>query len=83
MKDWNEMTEEEADKLDEYYTTHTIMSQRGKPGLMAKRAAANRFAGLDDFSINYLITRSTVTHRTPEEVIGELIREKVGAAAAM
>jgi hypothetical protein len=82
MKDWNELTDEEADKLDEYYTEHTVMSRPNKPGVVARRTQGNRFAGLDDFSINYLITRSSATRKTPEEIIGELIREKVGRAAA-
>jgi hypothetical protein len=36
---------------------------------------------LDDLAADYLISRSMATHKTPTELIGELVREKIGATA--
>jgi hypothetical protein len=36
--------------------------------------------GLDDLSIDYLITKSEATKKSPAQIIGELIREKIAVS---
>jgi hypothetical protein len=35
---------------------------------------------LDDFSAEYLMSVSTVTHKTPTEIIGEMVRERAAVS---
>jgi hypothetical protein len=36
---------------------------------------------LDAISANYLITKAEAAHKTPAQIIGELVREKLAATA--
>ena len=68
------MTEEEARALDELVTKNP---PRVDP---SKARHVDRMVVVDDFSADYLISVSTATNKTPTEIIGELIREKVTAS---
>lgn len=76
----NDMTDKEAEYWDDYFTQNVPKGDPSKPGVFARRRA-NRFTGLDDLSVDYLLTRSIETHKTPEEIIGELIRKEIAASA--
>jgi hypothetical protein len=69
------MTEEEADALDELVTKNP---PRVDPSI-ARHAA--RQVALDDFSADYLISVSAATHKTPSEIIGEMVRERADISA--
>jgi hypothetical protein len=71
------MTDEEAESLDNYYTEHTVMPVKGKPGLFAERNA--RMFAVDTLSARYFISKSAAEHKTTMEIIGELVREKIAA----
>jgi hypothetical protein len=71
------MTDEEAEALDKYYTEHTIMPVRGKPGLFAERKA--RMFAVDALSAQYFVAKAAAEHKTTMEIIGELVREKIAA----
>jgi hypothetical protein len=73
-----EMTEEEAGYWDDYYTKNPPKVDPAKNGGFAKKSF--RLVALDRFSEDYLLTRMLATHKTPTEIIGELVREKVAAA---
>jgi hypothetical protein len=64
------MTEEEAWALDEEVTKNP---PRVDP---SKARHVSRMVTLDDFSAEYLKSVSAVTHKTPSEIIGEMVREK-------
>jgi hypothetical protein len=70
-----EMTEEEAAYWDDYYTKNPPKIDPAKNGGFAKKSF--RLVALDRFSEDYLSTRVLATHKTPTEIIGELVREKV------
>jgi len=70
-----EMTPEEAEALDEYYTKNPPRVDPSKNGGFAKKSF--RMIALDGFSEDYLFTRAIATHKTPTEVISELVREKI------
>ena len=70
-----EMTPEEAEALDEYYTKNPPRVDPSKNGGFAKKSF--RMIALDRISKDYLFTRAIATHKTPTEIISELVREKV------
>ena len=68
------MTEEEAWALDEEVT-------KNPPRVDSSKARhVSRMVVLDDFSADYLMSVSIGTHKTPSEIIGELVREKIAVA---
>ena len=73
-----EMSDEEADALDEYYTKNPPKVDLSKNGGFAKKSF--RMIALDSLSEEYLLTRAIATHKTPTELIGELVREKIAAS---
>ncbi|MCL2209812.1 MAG: hypothetical protein FWB89_06610 [Treponema sp.] len=69
------MTEEEAWALDEEVTNNPPCVDP------AKARHISRMVALDDFSANYLMSVSIGTHKTPSEIIGEILREKTSVSA--
>ena len=70
-----DMTEEEYDALDELWTKTTPKVGPNGTGFISCRNA--RLFGLDDLSMDYLITKSMADHKTPADIIGEMVREKI------
>ena len=65
------MTDEEANALDELVTKNP---PRVDP---SKARHVDRMVALDDLSADYLLSLSAATNKTPTEIIGALIREKL------
>jgi hypothetical protein len=74
-----DMTDEEYDALDEYYTQHPPEVDPAKARYRVPRG--EQLVQLDDFSAAYLNSRADAAHKTPAEIIGDLIREKIAATA--
>jgi shikimate kinase len=72
-----EMTEEEADALDELWTKTTPKIKKGGGGFFTERRA--RMLLLDEATVNILNARSRATHQTPAEYITKLIRKEIAA----
>jgi hypothetical protein len=72
------MTEDEADALDDFFTNNTIMPS-GKPGFFARQKGM--LLAVDSISSAYLRSQAELTHQTPSEVIGDLVREKLAKSA--
>ena len=72
------MTEEEANYWDEYYTNNTIMPNTSKPGFFARKYGMT--IKLDPETTQFLATEAEATHKTPTEIISELVREKLSAS---
>jgi len=70
-----EMTDEEADALDEYYTKNPPKVDPCKNGGFAKKSF--RMVALDRLSEDYLLTKAIATQKTPTEIIGELVRNEI------
>ena len=69
------MTEEEAWVLEEEVT-------KNPPHVDPSKARhISRMVALDDFSANYLISVSIGTHKTPTEIISEMVRERAAVSA--
>jgi hypothetical protein len=71
----NDMTEEEADALDEYFTKNLPKVDPSKGGITTRQGF--RMVALDRISEDYLLTMSLATRKTPTELIGDMVREKI------
>ena len=70
-----DMTEEEADALDEYFTKHLPKIDPTKGGVTTRQGY--RLVALDRLSEDYLLTMALATKKTPTELISEMIRERI------
>jgi hypothetical protein len=74
-----DMTDDEYDALDEYWTVNTPkLSGNGKSGFFAKHSGHVVF--IDDLSAKWLNIKAQADHTTPEAVITKLIRKEIAAA---
>jgi hypothetical protein len=77
-----DLTEEEYDALDEYYTKNPpkIDSAKKGTGFFTRRTAAALTITVDNFSANYLTTKAIADHKTPAEIISEMIQKEIAAS---
>ena len=73
-----EMTEEEADALDELWTKTTPKIRKGEGGFFTERRA--RMLLLDEVTVNILNARAKAVHQTPSDFISQLIRKEMASA---
>jgi hypothetical protein len=71
------MTEEEADRLDELWTKTTPKINTTKPGYFTQHMA--HLIEVDTVSAAYLRARADAAHKTPTQIIGEMVREQMVA----
>jgi hypothetical protein len=74
-----DMTNEEYDALDELLTRTT--PNVGPNRLRSPFGRAVRMIAVDSLSEDYLFTKAIASHKTPTEIIGDLVREKINATA--
>jgi hypothetical protein len=70
------MTDEEADALDERLT-HANIELTGIPGVFAKQS--NLLSALDAVSATYIRSRAEATHRTPAQIVGDMVRRELAS----
>jgi hypothetical protein len=76
------MTEKEAAELDEKWTKATPKVGPNGSGFIAKRKiAAARMITIDEFSADYLFAKAIAEHKTPAEVLSDIVHEKLAATA--
>jgi hypothetical protein len=77
-----QMTEEEADYWDDYYTKNPPKVDPSKKGtgFFTRRKTLGRTITVDTLSADYLTTKAIATHKTPAEIIGDLVRKELKAA---
>ena len=73
-----EMTEEEADALDELWTKTTPKIRKGEGGFFTERRA--RMLLLDEATVRILEAQAKAVHQTPNEFVTSLIRNGLTAA---
>ena len=71
------MTEEEADALDELWTKTTPAIDTSRPGYFTRHMA--RMVEVDDLTAAWLQAKADATHRSPAEIVGELVRKELTA----
>jgi hypothetical protein len=69
-----EMTNEEAEYWDEYFTQNTIMPDLNKPGYFSRKYGMS--VKLDPETTRTLAAQAEVVRQTPAEIIAGLVREK-------
>jgi len=74
------MTDEEADYWDEYYTKNPPTPGPNGTGFFTQQRKAARSVTIDDLSADWLMTRAIATQKTPAEIIGEMVRERIAAS---
>ena len=75
-----DMTNEEYDALDEYWTVNTPkLSGNGKSGFFAKHTGQVVF--IDSFSADWLRIKSAAMNTTPDVIIHDLVRKELAATA--
>jgi hypothetical protein len=81
------MTDEEYDALDEELTRTTPKLSGKSGGFFTDRAKAREAAEADQtvhvdrLTAGWLRAKAEATHKTPAELISELVREKIAANA--
>jgi hypothetical protein len=79
-----DLTEEEYEALDEKWTKNPPRPGPNGTGFFAQRKAVLAAQSacsitVDSFTADYLLTKAIAAHKTPAQIIGELVREKVAA----
>ena len=69
------MTEEEADALDEELTRTIPRVDFSKPDIFIRQRELLNI--LDPTAADYIMTRALAAHKTPAQIIGELVGEKI------
>ena len=72
------MTDEEADALDEYYTKNPPRVDPSKNGGFAKKSF--KLVAIDNFCADYLMTKAISDQKSPDQIINEMIRERIAVA---
>ena len=73
------MTEEEAFALSEKWTKTTPKVGPNGSGFLAKRRTA-RMVTIDGLSADYLFSKALADHKTPAEIISEMVQERLALA---
>jgi hypothetical protein len=76
-----DMTDEEAEALDEYFTRNLPRIDPGNKGGVTTRSGF-RMVALDRVSEDYLLTMALATRKSPTEIISELIRKHIAGKSA-
>ena len=71
------LTEEEAEALDELLTATTPEVNPNVEGPFIKNYRRSMMVALDQFSAQYLQSRMLADHKTPTDIISEMIRERI------
>jgi hypothetical protein len=82
------MTDEEAARLDEKWTKNPPRPGPNGTGYFTrcKKEAADRGIAeahtitIDSFTANYLSSKAIADHKTPADIIGEMVRERIAAS---
>ena len=79
-----DLSEEEYDVLDEKWTKTTPKVGPNGTGFFAMRKAgisnlAARSITVDSFTADYLLTKAIATHKTPAEIINDMVQREIDA----
>ena len=80
-----DLTEEEYDALDEKWTKRTPKVGPNGTGFFAQRkealaAKSARSITVDSLTADYLLTKAIAAHKTPADIIGEMVQKEIAAA---
>ena len=74
-----DLTDEEYEALDEYYTKNPpkIDLSKNGTGFFTKRVSAARTITVDNLSADYLTIKAMADNKTPSDIISEMVRERI------
>jgi hypothetical protein len=72
------MTEEEAWALSDHFTNNEYTLGPDGSDWLSQREM--RSLGFSNLTINYLITKAAALHKTPAQIVEEMVREKIAMA---
>ena len=73
------MTEEEAFALSEKWTKTTPKVGPNGSGFLTKRRVAHMVT-IDGLSADYLFSKAIADHKTPAEIISDMVQREIAAA---
>ena len=73
------MTEEEAWALDDFVTNNEITLGPNGSGWLSQREM--RLLGLQNVTVNYLLTKAMADRKSPAQLIDELVSKEISAAS--
>ena len=73
------LTEEEAYALDDFVTNNEITLGPNGTDWLTQREM--RLWGMSNMTVNYLMTKAAADHKTPAQIIDEMVQERVAATA--
>jgi N-acetylglutamate synthase-like GNAT family acetyltransferase len=73
------MTDEEADALDELWTRTTPEIDIDVPGFLTRMGFT--MVSIDRVTATWLQAKASVSHQSPAEIIGALVRKELEAAS--
>ena len=74
---FHKSTEEEAWALDDYVTNNEITLGPNGTDWLTQREM--RLWGMSNITVNYLMTKATADHKTPAQIIDELVGKEIAA----
>ena len=74
------MTEEEARALDDFVTNNEITLGPNGSGWLSQREM--RLLGLANSTVNYLLSKAMTDHKSPAQIIDELVGSAIAAEIA-
>jgi hypothetical protein len=77
--EYTDMTDEEYDALDEEMTR--TVPKMGPDEMDWLRQRELRLMGVSNTTANYIFTKAAADHKTPAQIIDELVQEKITAHA--
>ena len=77
--EYTDMTDEEYDALDEELTRVVPKLGPNGSGWLAQREM--RLWGMSNVTINYLMTKAAADHKTPAQIIDEMVQERIASAS--
>jgi len=80
MAKYTDMTDEEYEALDEELTRTTPKLGPNGTGFLSQREM--RLLGFTNLTLNYLITKAMADHKSPAQIIDELICKEISIVSA-
>jgi len=76
-----QMTDEEAKRLDEKWTKNPPKPGPDGTGYFTQCKKTAHTITIDSVTANYLNTKAIADHKTPAQIIGEMVQERIAASA--
>ena len=74
------MTAEEATRLDEKWTKTPPKPGPNGTGYFSQCKKAAHTITVDSFTANYLLTKALADHKTPSDIIYEMVQKQIAAS---